>query len=76
MTKGTLTIEDGATLTSNPSEAARLLQAQTEDKTLAMVFYNGDQYVIGNSGGNSEFDGNSNQYELEKYIIYENWNKQ
>ncbi len=75
MTKGSITIEDGATLTSNASEAARLLQAESNGKTLAMLFYNGDQYVIGNSGSNSSFEGNSNSYDLENYITYENWSK-
>ena len=75
MTKGTLTIENGATLTSTPVEASLLLQASSEDKKLALLFYDGEQYAIGNSTGNSNQTGESTTYQLEDCITYENWKK-
>lgn len=75
MTKGTLTIENGATLTSTPVEASLLLQASSGDKKLALLFYDGEQYAIGNSTGNSNQKGESTTYQLEDCITYENWKK-
>lgn len=75
MTKGTLTIETGATLTSTPVEASLLLQASSGDKKLALLFYDGEEYAIGNNTGNSNQTGESTTYQLEDCITYENWKK-
>lgn len=75
MTKGKLIVEAGASLVSKPEEAARLLQATNGQYKLALLFYHGDQYVLGNQiqqGGETEQE---TTYQLEDCITYENWKK-
>ena len=75
ITKGSLIVESGASLLSKPTEAAKLLQAKNQDKTLATVFKNGDQYVVNDSEFGSDGTDSSSTYELSDCIVYENWKK-
>ena len=84
MSKGTLTLGNGATLESSPLEAAKVFQAQIsslEDGESAKAqdfFWDGDKYVLGNSSSASA-DTNANisdVYDLADCVVYDRWNKE
>ena len=84
MSKGTLTLGNGATLESSPLEAAKVFQAQIsslEDGESAKAqdfFWDGDKYVLGNSSSTSAgTNANiSDVYDLADCVVYDRWNKE
>ena len=84
MAKGTLTLGIGATLESSPLEAAKVFQAQIrsfddgESVKAQDFFWDGDQYVLGNSSSTS-IGNNANSsdvYDLADCVVYDRWNKE
>ena len=85
MAKGTITLGSGAQLISAPLEAAKVFQAQMNsdsgnDKVSPKnFFWEGDQYVLGNStatsGTSSGNNLDDNTYDLAQCVTYENWKK-
>ena len=83
MTKGTLTLEKGASLESSPLEAAKVFQSQinnasdTEKAVKAQdFFWDGDKYVLGNSTSTKSDDSSSDSYSAADCVSYENWRKE
>ena len=83
MTKGTLTLESGASLESSPLEAAKVFQSQinnasdTEKAVKAQdFFWDGDKYVLGNSTSTKSDDSSSDSYSAADCVSYENWRKE
>lgn len=83
MTKGTLTLEKGASLESSPLEAAKVFQSQinnagdTENAVKAQdFFWDGDKYVLGNSTSTKSDDSSSDSYSVADCVSYENWRKE
>lgn len=83
MTKGTLTLEKGASLESSPLEAAKVFQSQinnasdTENAVKAQdFFWDGDKYVLGNSTSTKSDDSSSDSYSAADCVSYENWRKE
>ena len=83
MTKGTLTLEAGASLESSPLEAAKVFQSQinnasdTEKAVKAQdFFWDGDKYVLGNSTSTKSDDSSSDSYSAADCVSYENWRKE
>lgn len=85
MAKGTITLGSGAKLISAPLEAAKVFQAQmnsdsgNEKISPKNFFWEGDQYVLGNStatsGTSSGNNLDDNTYDLAQCVTYENWKK-
>lgn len=80
MTKGTITLEPGARLISQPLDAARIFQAQINESAGAGAspkdfFWDGDKYVLGNSSTDSTDTGSGSTYRAEDYLSYKNWRK-
>ena len=86
MTKGTLTLEEGASLESSPMEAAKVFQSQinkTNETNTDVVkaqdfFWDGDKYVLGNAvaSGSGNDQNSSDSYSAADYVSYENWKKE
>lgn len=79
MAKGKITLEDGASLTSAPLEAAKVFQAlnsQVSDSSKAL-FWEGDRYVLGNTTATEDTTSGkiSDTYDISQSIVYENWKK-
>lgn len=81
MAKGKITLESGASLNSAPLEAAKVFQSLSvgEDVAPKDFFWEGDKYVLGNSGIEEEtvVSGQIRKefYDLSGCISYENWKK-
>lgn len=86
MTKGTLTLKEGASLESSPMEAAKVFQSQinkTNETNTDIVkaqdfFWDGDKYVLGNAvvSGSGNDQNSSDSYSTADYVSYENWKKE
>lgn len=86
MTKGTLTLKEGASLESSPMEAAKVFQSQinkTNETNTDIVkaqdfFWDGDKYVLGNAvvSGSGNDQNSSDSYSAADYVSYENWKKE
>ena len=86
MTKGTLILEEGASLESSPMEAAKVFQSQinkTNETNTDVVkaqdfFWDGDKYVLGNTvvSGSGNDQNSSDSYSAADYVSYENWKKE
>lgn len=83
MAQGKITLGPGAKLISSPLEAAKVFQAQMDAEAGEKVspknfFWEGDQYVLGNSTATGTTSGNNladNTYDLAQCVTYENWKK-
>lgn len=83
MAQGKITLGSGAKLISSPLEAAKVFQAQMDAEAGEKIspkdfFWEGDQYVLGNSTATGTTSGNNladNTYDLAQCVTYENWKK-
>ena len=84
MAKGKITLNSGVQLEAAPLEAAKVFQDQIEDENASGqqlkaqdFFWNGDQYVLGNTTDNSQnADGEATTYNLADCVTYSNWKKE
>lgn len=84
MAKGKITLNSGVQLEAAPLEAAKVFQDQIEDENASGqqlkaqdFFWNGDQYVLGNTTDKSQnADGEATTYNLADCVTYSNWKKE
>ena len=84
MAKGKITLNPGAKLEAAPVDAAKVFQEQLEDAQFQEqnlkaqdFFWDGDQYVLGNTTDNSQnTDSELTAYNLADCVIYRNWKKE
>ncbi|MDO5136142.1 MAG: hypothetical protein Q4D55_08820 [Eubacteriales bacterium] len=83
LAKGSITLEEEASIEGDPAGAAKVLQAflgAGDAQVYVKDFlWDGDKYVLGNTSGDQEASGESalisNIYDLSKVVTYENWKK-
>lgn len=75
--KGTITLGSGVHLIAEPKEAMKVFQAQTADGTFSPkdIFWEGKDFVLGNSIVNNDGTQVSDFYDLAECVTYENWKK-
>lgn len=84
MAKGKITLNLGAKLEAAPVDAAKVFQEQLEDESFQGqglkaqdFFWEGDQYVLGNTTDNSQnTDTELSTYNLADCVTYRNWKKE
>lgn len=79
MAKGKITLEEGASLTSMPEEAAVVFQHLNEKAGASSkeIFWEGNSYVLGNTTTteNTTTGNISDTYDISQSVTYENWKK-
>lgn len=75
--KGKITLGSGVHLIAEPKEAMKVFQAQTADGTFSPkdIFWEGKDFVLGNSIVNNDGTQVSDFYDLAECVTYENWKK-
>lgn len=81
MAKGRITLNSGSSLQASPIEATNVFQMQmgeNSDLKPQDFFWNGDDYVRGNSSSDDNTSGkdSSDVLDLSDYVFYQNWKKQ
>ena len=81
MAKGKIILNSGSSLQASPIEAANVFQMQmgeNSDLKPQDFFWNGDDYVRGNSSSDDNTSGkdSSDVLDLSDYVFYQNWKKQ
>jgi len=84
MAKGKIILNPGARLEAAPVDAAKVFQEQLEDENFQEqnlkaqdFFWDGDQYVLGNTTDNSQnTDKELSTYNLADCVTYANWKKE
>ena len=81
MAKGRITLNSGSSLQASPIEATNVFQMQmgeNSDLKPQYFFWNGDDYVRGNSSSDDNTSGkdSSDVLDLSDYVFYQNWKKQ